>query len=279
VPPYAPGVRELVDRALAEDFGDGDLTSRAVVPEDARARARFVQREPGVLAGLDVAEAVVARVDRGVTFRVDAEEGAWRGPGAVAEVEGSARSILAAERVALNLLGQLSGVATRTARFVAAVAGTGVEILDTRKTTPGLRSLERRAVVLGGGRNHRFGLFDHILVKENHAALAGGVGEAARRALEAAAPRVEVVVECATLAELEEALAAGAPRVLLDNMSLEDLRAGVGHAAGRTVVEASGGVTLETVRAIAETGVDLISVGSLTHSAPALDVSLELDPL
>jgi len=272
-------VLELIDRALAEDLGDGDLTSLAVVPAGARARARIAQREPGVLAGLEVAEAVFARVDPGVAFRAGAPEGPWREPGRVAEIEGSARSILAAERVALNLLGRLSGVATRTARFVAAVAGTGAEILDTRKTTPGLRALERRAVVLGGGRNHRFGLFDHILVKENHAALAGGVGEAAHRALDAAGPGVEVVVECATSAELDEALAAGAPRVLLDNMSLEEMRAGVVHARGRAVVEASGGVSLETVRAIAETGVDLISVGSLTHSAPALDLSLELDPL
>jgi len=269
-------VLDAIDRALAEDIGEGDLTSRAVVPADARASARIEQRAPGVLAGLDVAEAVFRRVDPELSWRAEVSEGGWRGPGPVAEVAGSARSLLAAERVALNFLGRLSGVATLTARYVAAVEGTGARILDTRKTTPGLRALERRAVALGGGANHRAGLFDAILVKENHAALAGGVEEATRRAAAAAAPGVDVVVECASLEELEEALAGAAPRVLLDNMSLEEMRAAVERVAGRAVIEASGGVSLEGVRAIAETGVDLISVGTLTHSAPALDVSLEL---
>ena len=271
-------VLDAVDRALAEDLGEGDLTSRAVVPADARASARIEQRAPGVLAGLDVAEAVFRRVDPDLSWRAAAGEGTWRDPGPVAKVEGSARSLLAAERVALNFLGRLSGVATLTARYVAAVEGTGARILDTRKTTPGLRALERRAVVLGGGRNHRAGLFDAILVKENHAALAGGVGEATRRAVAAAPPGTDVVVECASLEELDEAIAGAAPRVLLDNMTLEEMRAAVGVVAGRAVVEASGGVSLASVRSIAETGVDLISVGALTHSAPALDVSLELNP-
>jgi nicotinate-nucleotide pyrophosphorylase (carboxylating) len=271
-------VLDAIDRALAEDIGEGDLTSRAVVAADARGSARLDQRAAGVLAGLDVAEAVFRRVDPDLTWRGVADEGSWRDPGPVAEVAGSAHSLLAAERVALNFLGRLSGVATLTARYVAAVEGTGARILDTRKTTPGLRALERRAVALGGGTNHRAGLFDAILVKENHAALAGGVGEATRRAVAAAAPGTDVVVECASLEELEEALAGAAPRVLLDNMSLEGMRAAVERVAGRAVVEASGGVSLESVRAIAETGVDLISVGALTHSAPALDVSLELTP-
>lgn len=269
---------DAIDHALTEDVGEGDLTSRAVVPADARASARLEQRAPGVLAGLDAAEAVFARVDPELSWYAAAREGGWRDPGPVAEVAGSARSLLAAERVALNFLGRLSGVATLTASYVAAVEATGAQILDTRKTTPGLRALERRAVALGGGRNHRAGLFDAILVKENHAALAGGVGEATRRAVAAAASGTDVVVECASLEELDEALAEAAPRVLLDNMTLEGIRAAVERVAGRAVVEASGGVSLESVRAIAETGVDLISVGALTHSAPALDVSLELTP-
>jgi nicotinate-nucleotide pyrophosphorylase (carboxylating) len=193
-------------------------------------------------------------------------------------VAGSSRSILTAERVALNFLQRLSGVATLTARYVQAVAGTRARILDTRKTTPGLRELEKRAVVTGGGTNHRAGLYDAILVKENHAAMAGGVGEATRRAL-AAADGLPVEVECATLDELRAALEAGAPRVLLDNMTNGELSEAVAITSDRAELEASGGVSLDTVRGIAETGVDFISVGALTHSAPALDVSLILEPL
>jgi nicotinate-nucleotide pyrophosphorylase (carboxylating) len=189
-------------------------------------------------------------------------------------VEGDARAILAAERTALNLLGRLSGTATLTARYVEAVSGTGVAILDTRKTTPGLRELEKAAVVTGGGRSHRAGLFDAILVKENHARLVGGVGEAARRAVADAPAGVSVEVEVESLEELDEVLAAGVTRVLLDNMAPVDLRAAVEHVRGRAQLEASGGITLDNVRAVAETGVDFISVGALTHSAPALDVSL-----
>jgi nicotinate-nucleotide pyrophosphorylase (carboxylating) len=203
----------------------------------------------------------------------------WRSGGLLAEVSGNAAGILAGERVALNFLGRLSGVATLTARYVAAVEGTGVRILDTRKTTPGLRVLEKEAVRAGGGMSHRSGLHDAILVKENHAALAGGVGEAARRALAAAPPGVSVEVECATLAELEEALVAGVSRVLLDNMAPDLLRQAVELSAGRAELEASGGITLANVRAVAETGVDFISIGALTHSAPALDVSLLLEAL
>jgi nicotinate-nucleotide pyrophosphorylase (carboxylating) len=199
--------------------------------------------------------------------------------GLVAEVAGRAASILAAERVALNFLGRLSGVATVTARYVSAVEGTRARVLDTRKTTPGLRALEKEAVRAGGGVSHRAGLFDAILVKENHAALAGGVAEAARLALAAAPPGVAVEVECATLDDVSAALEAGVPRLLLDNMSLDELRRAVELAGGRAELEASGGITLETIRAVAETGVDYISIGALTHSAPALDVSLLLEPL
>jgi nicotinate-nucleotide pyrophosphorylase (carboxylating) len=269
---------DLIDRALAEDLGAGDLTTRAVVPDGAQARARIEQRMPGVVAGLGVAQAVFERLDESLRFDARAAEGEWREPGVVAEISGAAASILAGERVALNFLGRLSGVATLTARYVQAVEGTGARILDTRKTTPGLRELEKAAVRTGGGVSHRGGLYDAILVKENHAALAGGVGEATRRALAAAPEGVMVEVECATLEEVEAALAAGVPRILLDNMAPPELRRAVELAGGRAELEASGGITLETVRAAAETGVDFISVGALTHSAPALDVSLLLDP-
>lgn len=270
---------DLIDRALGEDVGDGDRTTEATVPADAVARARIVQKAPGAIAGLDVAGKVFERVDPELRWTPHAAEGAWREDGLVAEVAGSARAILSGERVALNFLGRLSGVATLTARFVGAVEGTGARILDTRKTTPGLRSLEKQAVVAAGGVSHRFGLHDAILVKENHSALAGGVGEATRRALAAAPAGMKVEVECASLDELDEALDAGAEHVLLDNMDLDELREAVARASGRASLEASGGVTLETVREIAETGVDFISVGALTHSAPALDLSLLLEPL
>jgi nicotinate-nucleotide pyrophosphorylase (carboxylating) len=272
-------VLNLIDRALREDVGDGDLTTAAVVPKAARARARIEQKAPGVPAGLRVAGAVFERVDPELRWHVHAEEGVWREGGLLAEVAGSAASILTAERVALNFLGRLSGVATATARYVQAVEGTGARVLDTRKTTPGLRALEKEAVRLGGGVSHRSGLFDAILVKENHAELAGGVGEAARRALAAAPAGVTVEVECATLDEVSEALDAGVTRVLLDNMPVDELRRAVELAGGRAELEASGGITLDTIRSVAETGVDYISVGALTHSAPALDVSLLLDPL
>jgi nicotinate-nucleotide pyrophosphorylase (carboxylating) len=270
---------DLIDRALAEDLGEGDLTSAAVVPAGARARGRIVQKAPGVAAGLRVAGRVFERVDPGLRWRAQAGEGEWREGGLLAEVAGAAAPILAAERVALNFLGRLSGIATLTARYVAAVEGTGARILDTRKTTPGLRALEKEAVRVGGGVSHRSGLHDAILVKENHAALAGGVAAAARAALAAAPAGVTVEVECATLDEVEGALAAGVPRVLLDNMAPELLSRAVALTAGRAELEASGGITLDNVRAVAQTGVDYISVGALTHSAPALDVSLLLEPL
>jgi nicotinate-nucleotide pyrophosphorylase (carboxylating) len=272
-------VPDLIDRALAEDIGDGDLTTAAVVPHGAQAHARIEQRAPGVPAGLEVSEGVFRRLDPGLRWRAQAVDGEWREPGALAEIVGDAAAILHGERVALNFLGRLSGIATLTARYVRAVEGTGVRILDTRKTTPGMRALEKEAVRAGGGVNHRAGLHDAILVKENHAELAGGVGEAARRALADAPAGVPVEVECATLGDVAAAIEAGVPRLLLDNMSPDELRRAAELVNGRAELEASGGITLENVRAIAETGVDFISVGALTHSAPALDVSLLLEPL
>jgi nicotinate-nucleotide pyrophosphorylase (carboxylating) len=270
---------DLIDTALSEDIGEGDLTTRAVVPEGAQAKARISQKAPGVIAGLRTAQAVFERVDPEVVFVMHCPEGKWREAGAVAEISGAAASILTAERVALNFLGHLSGIATLTARYVRAVEGTGARILDTRKTTPGLRELEKDAVRRGGGVNHRTGLSDGILVKENHSMLAGGVGAAARLAVGAAPDGVLVEVECATLDELREALDAGVSRILLDNMSAAELREAVELAGERAELEASGGITLDNVREVAETGVDYISVGALTHSAPALDVSLLLEPL
>ena len=272
-------MQELIDRALAEDVGSGDVTSAAVVPVDALARGRIEQKAPGVVAGLRVAEAVFRRLDPEVRWHPRVEEGAQREGGLVAEIAGPARSILTGERVALNFLGRLSGIATLTARYVQAVEGTPARILDTRKTTPGLRTLEKQAVLAGGGHNHRAGLFDAMLVKENHSVLGGGVGEASRAALAAAPAGMPVEVECSTIDEVDEALAAGATRILLDNMTTSELREAVARARGKAETEASGGVTLGSVRAIAETGVDWISVGALTHSAPALDLSLLLDPL
>jgi len=278
------GTRELVARALAEDLGSGDVTSEAVVPAEARARARIVQKAPGVVFGLEVAEEAFRQAGAGDFDRLQAE-GHWRDsvPAEIALVAGPARSLLAGERVALNLLGHLSGVATLTARFVEAVRGSGARILDTRKTTPGLRALEKAAVAAGGGTNHRMGLHDAVLVKENHVAIAGGVGEAVRRAREGAAG-MPVEVECRDLGEVAAALEAGAERLLLDNMEPADLSAAVaerdaGAGGHRIELEASGGVTLESVAAVAATGVDFISVGALTHSAPALDLSMLLEPL
>jgi nicotinate-nucleotide pyrophosphorylase (carboxylating) len=270
---------DVIDRALREDLGDGDLTTAVVVPDGSRARARIEQKAPGVPAGLRVTEKVFERVDPELRWHAHAREGEWREGGLLAEVAGRAASILAAERVALNFLGRLSGIATTTARYVEAVKGSGAQVLDTRKTTPGLRALEKDAVRAGGGVSHRSGLYDAILVMENHAALAGGVAEAARRALAAAPAGVLVEVECATLDEVSAALEAGVRRLLLDNMPPEELRRAVELADGRAELEASGGITLDTIRSVAETGVHYISIGALTHSAPALDVSLLLDPL
>jgi nicotinate-nucleotide pyrophosphorylase (carboxylating) len=272
--------RDLVAQALLEDLGSGDVTAEAVVPEDLQGKATITQKEPGVVFGLDVA-AEVFRQAGASELEERAREREWRDdvPSTVARVAGPARALLAAERTALNLLCHLSGVATLTARFAREVEGTGARILDTRKTTPGLRALEKAAVAAGGGTNHRMGLYDAILIKENHAALAGGVGEAVRRAREAK-PGLTVEVECRNLEEVREGAEAGADRLLLDNMPPEQLQEAVGlvrEGGERPELEASGGVTLETVAEIAATGVGYVSVGALTHSAPALDLSMAID--
>jgi nicotinate-nucleotide pyrophosphorylase (carboxylating) len=269
---------DVVARALAEDLGDGDVTTAATVPAQTRARAVIRQKAPGVIYGLDVAERVFRALDPEAVFVREVAEGQWREDGDVLRVEGLARALLSGERTALNFLQRLSGVATMAARAVHAVDGTTARVLDTRKTTPGLRALEKAAVAAGGATNHRAGLYDAILIKENHAALAGGVGAAVRSARERA-PDLPLEVECRDLNEVDEALAAGAPRLLLDNMSPAQLREAVAHVAGRAELEASGGVTLQTLREVASTGVDFVSVGALTHSAPALDLSLLLTPL
>jgi nicotinate-nucleotide pyrophosphorylase (carboxylating) len=269
---------EIVARALAEDLGSGDVTTAATVPEGARASGLITQKAPGVIFGLDPAEDTFRSLDPELASERRVEQGRWREGGEVLHIEGRAAALLSAERTALNFLQRLSGVATAAARCVQAIEGTDAQILDTRKTTPGLRALEKAAVVAGGARNHRAGLYDAILIKENHAAMAGGVGAAVRRAREAS-PELTLGVECRDLAEVDEALEAGAPWILLDNMTPAELRAAVAHVGGRAELEASGGMTLDTLRTVAETGVDFISVGAITHSAPALDLSLILTPL
>ncbi len=269
---------ETVARALAEDLGAGDITTTATVPAGARARAVITQKAPGVVFGLEAAQLTFRELDPRAEFELLVSEGVWREGGEVLAVQGQARALLSGERTALNFLQRLSGIATLAARCVRAIEDIEPhppEILDTRKTTPGLRALEKAAVAAGGARNHRAGLYDAILIKENHATIAGGVGAAVRRA-RAAAPQLPLEVECRTPAEIDEALAAGAPRILLDNMTPDQLRAAVARVAGRAELEASGGVTLQTLRAVAATGVDFVSVGALTHSAPALDLSLIL---
>jgi nicotinate-nucleotide pyrophosphorylase (carboxylating) len=280
-----PGTEELIERALAEDLGVGDVTAAATVPEGLEASARIVLKQPGVISGLDVAAEVFRRV--GVEdFEIVAMEGHWHDvvPVDAALVNGPARAILAGERVALNFLGHLSGISTLTARFVDAVSGTGARILDTRKTTPGMRLLEKRAVSWGGGLNHRIGLYDAVLIKENHIALAGGL-TAAVEACRSSQPELPLEVEAETLAQVEEAIAAGADRILLDNMETREQHAAVtlrdsaaAHSGSRgPELEASGGIDLGNAREVAETGVDFISIGALTHSAPTLDFSLLTD--
>lgn len=269
---------EAVRLALTEDIGDGDVTSRATVPPGTRAVAEITQKQAGVVFGLDVCELVFRTCHPDVVLERHAEEGVWREGGLVLRATGNARALLAAERTALNFLGRLSGIATLTCEHVRAVAGSSLKILDTRKTTPGLRRLEKAAVAAGGGHNHRVGLYDQILIKENHAAMAGGVGPAVRQARERF-PELPLTVECRNADEVRAARAAGAPRLLLDNMTLEELTRISAEVAGRAELEASGGVTLERLPALARTGVDAVSIGALTHSAPALDFSLLLEPL
>ncbi len=267
----------VVRAALLEDLGRaGDITAAACVPAGTRLNARFAARKPGRIAGLDCVRLAIAALDPTATFTVRIGDGQDAPAGGVlAEVEADARALLSAERVALNLLGRLSGVATATAAYAKAIEGTGARITCTRKTTPGLRALEKYAVRCGGGINHRYGLDDAILIKDNHIVAAGGIGPALRQAKLAAGHLVRIEIEVDTLAQLDEALPFGPDVIMLDNFSLPDLRTAVARAKGKAILEASGGVTLETVRAIAETGVDVISSGALTHSSPALDVGLD----
>ena len=269
----------LVRSALEEDVGPGDATTAATVDPDLRARAVITQKAPGVLYGMRVAELAFTLLDPQARAEYLATEGSWREQGGpVMSVEGLARALLTAERTALNFLSHLSGVATMAARAARVVEGTGARVLDTRKTIPGLRALEKAAVAAGGAGNHRAGLYDAILIKENHIAAAGGIERAITRA-RARAPDLAATlqVEVRSGDQIEQALAAGAPRLLLDNMDDAQLRAAVAQVGGRAQLEASGGVTLQTLRARAETGIEWISMGALTHSAPALDLSLILE--
>jgi nicotinate-nucleotide pyrophosphorylase (carboxylating) len=272
---------ELVRAALDEDIGTGDVTTTATVSEQARARALVTQKAPGVIYGLETAETAFALLDPDASFERLVGEGEWREDGGpVLSVEGRARALLSAERTVLNFLAHLSGVATMAARAAREVQGTGATVLDTRKTTPGLRALEKAAVAAGGATNHRAGLYDAILIKENHIATSGGIAQAIERARTAAPELADTLeVEVRDPDEIEQALAAGAPRLLLDNMDDAQLRAAVAQVAGRARLEASGGVTLATLRARAETGIEWISMGALTHSAPALDLSLIMEVL
>jgi nicotinate-nucleotide pyrophosphorylase (carboxylating) len=270
-------ISPVVVASLAEDLGrSGDVTSLACLDADARLTCAFVARKAGVIAGLACARLALTALDPEVRIETYVADGARvRAGERLAVVEARARAVLSAERTALNLLGRLSGVASLTRAYVAEVAGTRARIIDTRKTTPGLRALEKYAVRMGGGANHRFGLDDAILIKDNHVAACGGVAEALRRARAHAGHMVKIEVEVDSLSQLREALEGGPDIIMLDNFTLADLRRAVAMAGGRVVLEASGGVDLSTVGDIARTGVDLISVGALTHSAPVLDIGLD----
>ena len=275
-------IEEIIDRALVEDLVKGDVTTDALIPADRRGTGLIVAKKEGILAGINIAKQVFHRVDPELKVEVLLEDGAGVKPGSkVANVSGSIASILAAERVALNFLQRLSGIASETKRYVEAVKGLPVRIMDTRKTTPGLRSLEKHAVKVGGGENHRMNLGDGILIKDNHLAALRSQGlnikQIVARARQNSPQRLPVEVEVATASEALEAAEAGADIVMLDNMSLEDMRKAVKSIHGRALIEASGGITLDNVRAVAETGVDFISIGALTHSVTALDISLELE--
>jgi nicotinate-nucleotide pyrophosphorylase (carboxylating) len=266
----------IIDAALREDMPEGDITSEGIIPADARSEAIFLAKEDGVLAGLAIARRVFEKIDSAVEFTEKIQDGsAFRRSDILACVEGPTLALLKGERTALNFLQRLSGIATVTRGFVDAVAGTKARILDTRKTTPGLRLLEKYAVKAGGGTNHRLSLSDMVLIKDNHLRYVGSVTEAVRRARAAIRPGVRIEVEAADLSQVRDALAAGADMIMLDNMTLDMMREAVTLADGRVPLEASGNMSLDRVRAVAETGVDFISVGALTHSARAVDISLE----
>lgn len=271
----SPEILESIHRALEEDIGAGDVTTDSIVPADAGMRGEIIAKQNGIIAGLDVAEACFSLVDQRVTFAAQVGEGERvQGRQLLAKLEGPARALLTAERTALNFLGRMSGIATLTRQFVDAVAGTKAIILDTRKTAPGLRAADKLAVLRGGGQNHRIGLYDMILIKDNHIDFAGGIDEAVRRA-KAQANGIKIEVEARSVQDVNRALTLGVERILLDNMSNPVMKEAVQLTNGRAKLEASGNVTLETVRAIAETGVDYISSGALTHSAKVFDVSMK----
>ena len=274
---YLPDISEVVRLALAEDIGTGDITTLLTVDPETQGRAVIVSKANGIVAGMGVAERTFLQVDPGLRFKALVEDGETIEPKQeLAIVEGSAQSLLSGERVALNFLQRLSGIATKTSQFVALAAGSKARIVDTRKTTPGLRALEKYAVRVGGGKNHRLGLYDAIMIKDNHIQASGGIKQAVERALTLGSHTLSVTVECDTLEQVQEAIEAGADILLLDNMTLEQLSAAVEIVDGQAMTEASGGVNESTVAAISETGVDIISVGALTHSAIALDISLDL---
>jgi nicotinate-nucleotide pyrophosphorylase (carboxylating) len=267
----------IIQTALVEDIGSGDVTSMSILPVTVQLSGTILAKEEGVVAGLDVARSVFRAVDEKTQVTLLVEDGAMVADGThLATVTGSGVAILGAERVALNFLQRMSGIATLTHRFVKAVEGTHALILDTRKTAPGLRALDKLAVKLGGGQNHRFGLYDMVLIKDNHSAAAGSIGKAVRRARAAVGDKLAIEVEVTSMPQLEEALAAGVDRIMLDNMGIDEMTVAVALTAGRADTEASGNVTLDNVAEVAATGVDFISVGALTHSVRALDISLEI---
>jgi len=272
------GLDRIIGNALAEDIHTGDITTLSVVKERHEARARLISKEPLVLAGVEVAARVFHMLDPRILFTPKFHDGDMLGTGdIIAVLLGDASMLLQGERVALNLLQRMCGIATLTARYVEAVKGTGARVVDTRKTAPGLRTLDKYAVRAGGGSNHRFGLYDGVLIKENHITAAGGITIAVERARDFIPHTIKIEVETETMAEVSEALSCGADIIMLDNMDIATMRSAVELIAGRALVEASGGVNLETVREIAETGVDIISVGALTHSCRAMDISMLLE--
>jgi nicotinate-nucleotide pyrophosphorylase (carboxylating) len=280
--PNASQVEQLIEQALAEDLGCGDVTTEALVPGPLQGKASIIAKARGIIAGIEVAKQVFLKVDPGLKSNILIKDGNEIKPGdIVAKIEGNIVSILKAERVALNFLQRLSGIASETARYVHAIKGLPVQITDTRKTTPGLRTLEKYAVRVGGGKNHRMHLGDGVLIKDNHLAALRGQGlsikEIVAKARQKAAPKLKIEIEVRTPEEASEAAEAGVDIIMLDNMNLEDMCQAVQLIKGHALVEASGGITLDSIRAVAETGVDLISIGALTHSAKALDISLELD--